>query len=140
MYKSNVFFKQTEHAGKLSTTDLHGRVRIAHGSYTPDGTEAAGSVIGLVRLPKGARVLPMSAVHFAAGQNSGLSVKVGDKANDARYFAAASVGASAVTKTLAANAAKDFLLPDEEEVIMTTAGASLVKDKVIVFDILYVVD
>ncbi len=140
MYKSNVFFKQTEHAGKLSTTDLHGRVRIAHGTYTPDGSEAAGSVIGLVRLPKGARVLPMSAVHFAAGQSASLKVKAGDADNPARYLAEVAPGSAAVTKELAANATAEYLLPAESDVIITTGDAALVKDKVIVFDILYVVD
>ena len=140
MFKSNVYTKQTETAGKNLPVDLHGRVRIAHGVYTGTGSETANSIIGLVRLPVGARVLPISVVSFEAGQASGLTVKVGDVADDDRYLASVAPGASAGSKQLAANAAGDYLLPAEQDIILTTGGAALTAGKKIVFDIFYVVD
>lgn len=140
MFKSNIFVKQTESAGKNLPVDFHGRVRLAHGTYVATGEETAGSVLGLVRLPVGARVLPTSVLHFESGQATALTCKVGDAENDARYLAASAPGSSAVSKELAANALNDYTLKAEQEIILTTAGATLAAGKKIVFDIFYVVD
>jgi hypothetical protein len=136
MFKSNIFTIQTGLTGKNMPVDYAGRVRIAHGFYTPTGKEVPGSAIGLVRLPKGARVLPISEIHFAAGQDPALTVKVGDAGNPARYFA----GAAAGTKAMNANAMGNYLTPGEEVVTLTTGGAAMAAGKEFVFDIYYVVD
>ena len=142
VYQSNVIEKQTgSNAGKLNPTELGGRVRIVHGSITPASAYAAGSVIELVRLPKGARVLPQSQLHFEAGQNASLTVKVGDGADDDRYLAAKAPGATACDVALNGNATGDYRLPAEDVVIRLTTGAqALTANKKISFDIFYVVD
>ena len=140
-YPSNIIEKQTgSNAGKLSTTELAGRVRIVHGSIVPASAYAAGSVIELARLPKGARLLPLSQIHFEAGQNASLTVKVGDSADDDRYFAAAAPGANATTISLNANRLADYVLPAEDVIKMTTGSQALASGKKIFFDLFYVVD
>ena len=82
-YQSNIMVKQTgSNAGKLQPSEFGGRVRVVHGCIIPASAYAAGSVIELARLPRGARLLPISQLHFEAGQNASLTVKVGDSADD----------------------------------------------------------
>ena len=140
-YQSNVMVKQTgSMAGKLKPVDFGGRVRLVHGSITPSAAWAAGTVIELARLPKGARLLPLSQIHFEAGQGATMTVKVGDSADDDRYFAAAAPGASAASINLAANALGDYTLPAEDVISLTTGTAALTANKAIAFDLYYVVD
>lgn len=140
-YQSNVAVKQSGvNAGKLAPVDLGGRVRLVHGSFIPGASIASGSIIELARIPKGARLLPNSMIHFEAGQSADLTVKVGDSADDDRYFAAAAPGASATSITLNANRLGDYILPGEDIITMTTGGAALTANKKIFFDIFYVVD
>lgn len=139
--KSNVAALQTTgKIGKLLPTALGGRVRLIHGTVLPDEALEAGTVIELALLPKGARLLPISQLHFEAGQNASLTIKVGDASDDDRYFAAAAPGASAASITLGANAAGDYVTTDEVVLIATTGAAALTADKKIVFDLYYVVD
>lgn len=139
--KSDVATKQTTLAldKKLNPTEFYGRVRVVHGSVTTTNG-ATGTIIELARLPKGSRLLPQSQVHFEAGQNASLTVKVGDALDDDRYFAAAAPGASAVSKNLAANVLNDYVCPEETMIFMTTGGAALTANKKITFDIFFVVD
>lgn len=140
-YKSDVMVKQTgDNAGKLYPVDFGGRVRLVHGSITPDSAYAAGTVIELARLPKGARLLPISQIHFEAGQGATMTVKVGDSADDDRYFAAAAPGASAASITLAANALGNYTLPAEDVIKVTTGTAALTANKKIAFDLYFVLD
>ena len=140
-YQSNIMAKQTgSNAGKLSTTELGGRVRVVHGSIVPASAYAAGSVIELAKLPKGARILPLSQIHFEAGQNASLTVKVGDSADDDRYFAAAAPGANETTISLNANRLGDYVFPAEDTIKLTTGAQALTANKKIVFDLFYVVD
>ena len=140
-YQSNVIAKQTgSNAGKLSTTELGGRVRVVHGSITPASAYAAGSVLELAKLPKGARVLPISQIHFEAGQNASLTVKVGDSADDDRYFAAAAPGANEASINLTGNRLADYVLPAEDTIFLTTGAQALTSGKKIFFDLFYVVD
>ena len=136
MFKSNIYTVQTGLMAKNMPVDYAGRVRVAHGSYTATGKETPRSVIGLVRLPKGARVLPISEIYFAEGQDPALTVKVGDAANPGRYFAGAAAGAKAMN----ANALGDYITPGEEVITLTTGGAAMAAGKAFVFDIYYVVD
>ena len=138
---STVAVKQTAvNGGKLSTTELGGRVRIAHGYITPASAGSAGDTVKLVRLPKGARFLPISQLHFQAGQDATLKVQVGDKNDDDRYLAATTVGASATSITLAGNAIANSVLTEETDIILKTSVAGLAASKAIDFDIFYVVD
>ena len=140
-YYSDLAAKQQNFAiAKNLPTSWAGRVRIASGVYTPTGAEAAGAVIQLTRLPKGARLLGSSRLHFMAGQDASLTVKVGDSDNGARYLAAVSPGASAGSRNLDANVLSHTLLPDEDFIVLTTGGATLSKDKTIAFEIFYVID
>lgn len=140
-YKSNIMVKQTGSlAGKLAPVDFGGRVRVVHGCIIPDSAYAAGSVLELARLPKGARLLPLSQLHFEAGQNASLTIKVGDSADDDRYLAASTPGASATSVSLNANRVGDYILPAEDVITATTAGAALTSGKKIYFDLFYVID
>jgi len=139
--KTNVAEAQTvTFGGKLLTTDLGGRVRLVHGNITPASAYASGTIIELAKLPAGARVLPQSQIHFEAGQNASLTVKVGDADDDDRYFAAAAPGASATSINLTANRLGNYVTTKEGMVIMTTGAQALTANKKIAFDLLYVVD
>lgn len=140
-YFSSVFEKQTASAaGKVSTAELGGRVRLVHGAFTPAAAVPAGSVVKLVRLPFRARLLPMSEIHFEAGQDAALTVKIGDSLDDDRYFTAAAPGATAKTIVLNANRLGDYVTPAETELILTTGAKPLAAGKKITFDLLYVTD
>ena len=123
---------------KMAPEQLGGRVRCARGKVTP-GTEAAGTIINLVKLPKGARVLPLSSLYLEAGQTATLKIQVGDAANTSRYYAATATGASAVTIPLAAAAAAPVPLAAEGWIFITTSVEALAA-KYIAFEILYVID
>ena len=138
---ASIAVKQTAvNGGKLSTTELGGRVRIAHGFIVPAAAGAAGDTVKLVRLPKGARILPQSQLHFEAGQSSALKVQVGDAADDDRYLAATTVGTAAASIDLAANAVRDTVTGAETDIVLKTSGAGLASGKVVAYDIFYVVD
>lgn len=140
-YQSNIMVKQTgSNAGKLKPSEFGGRVRVVHGSIVPASGYASGSVIELARLPKGARLLPISQLHFEAGQGATMTVKVGDSADDDRYLAATAPGANAASINLAANALGDYTLPDEDVIKVTTGTAALTASKKISFDLFYVMD
>lgn len=123
---------------KMAGEQVGGRVRTARFKVTP-GTEAAGTIINLVKLPKGARVLPQSALYLEAGQTATLKIAVGDAANAARYYPATATGASAVTIPLAAQAAAPVALAAEGWIFITTSVEALAA-KYIAGEILYVID
>lgn len=125
---------------KLMPKDFYGRVRVVAGTYTGKAADAAGTVIRLARLPKGARLLPQSKVYFEAGQDATLTVKVGDSKDDDRYFAAAAPGASAVSKELDRDALTGYALAEEMDIIMTTGVEALTADAKIGFVLLWVLD
>lgn len=140
-YKSNIMETQTGSlAAKLRPTDFGGRVRVVHGYIIPDSAYAAGSVLELARLPKGARILPISQIHFEAGQNASMTIKVGDSADNGRYLAAKAPGAAAASVPLDENRVGDYLLPEEDVIMATTDGAALAAGKKIYFDLFYVID
>ena len=140
-YQSNIMVKQTgSNAGKLKPSEFGGRVRVVHGSIVPASAYAAGSVIELARLPKGARLLPTSQLHFEAGQGATMTVKVGDSADDDRYLAAVAPGASACSVSLTGNRIADYVLPAEDVIKITTGTAALTSGKKIYFDLFYVMD
>lgn len=140
-YQSNIMTKQTgSNAGKLKPSELGGRVRVVHGHIIPDSAYASGSVIELARLPKGARLLPISQLHFEAGQGATMTVKVGDSADDDRYLAATAPGANATSVALTGNRIADYVLPEEDVISITTGTAALTSGKKIYFDLYYVVD
>lgn len=132
MPKSNLLNLTSE---KLLPTDIGGKLRIARAVYS--GTDAAGAVIELANLPKGARVLPyLSAVEVAAGQSSSLTIKVGTVADDDALLAAVAPGASYAVKPFTGS----LLLDNETKLVATTGGAALVSGKELVFLIAYVTD
>lgn len=140
-YLSDVAVKQVNGGtGRLKTTEFSGKVRAVHGTFVAAEAAAAGSVINLAVLPKGARLLPESKIYFAAGQNSSLAVTVGDSADSDRYATSVTVGAAAKTIALEANKLGSYVFPEEDVVKITTAGAALAVGKVIAFDLYYVTD
>ena len=140
-YQSNIMTKQTgSNAGKLLPSEFGGRVRVVHGSIVPDFAYASGSILELARLPKGARILPISQLHFEAGQSASMTISVGDSGDNDRYLAAKAPGASAVSVALNANVLGNYTLPEEDVIIATVGGAALTANKKIFFDLYFVVD
>lgn len=135
---SDVATKQNSDSTKTVPQEVGGRVRVAHGVITP-GTEAAGTIVNLVKLPQGARILPNSNLRIEAGQNANITIKVGDSADDDRYLAAVAMGASAATIALARNAATPYSLAAENWILITSAVDAFTA-KYIAFEIFYVID
>ena len=137
---SSVAAKQAAFADKLSPCSLGGRVRTANGYYDGKTADAAGTVINLCKLPRGARVLPSSKVYFAAGQTATTTFKAGDAGDDDRYLAATAAGASKTSLALDGNALGDYVLADEGWITVTTGVNALADGVRIAFDIYYVID
>jgi hypothetical protein len=133
-----------------------GKVRCVIAKYTaPDGNVSAGSTLRLAKLPKGARLLPNSFLMFEAGQNAGLGVRIGDDddkgtgaaADDDRYLAAATPGASAVkvelsaaTNIAAAALLTPYQLGKEAWIQVKTENQALTASKSIVAYLFYTVE
>lgn len=134
---SNLIESQNAINSKVLPSSLGGRVRIAHGSVIPNGG-LAGTVIELVRLPRGSRVLPCSTISFEAGQSESLTVKVGDVVKTDRYMPVVAPGSAATS--LMFKFVHEHVLQRETLLLLTTGGGPLAGGRKITFDILYVVD
>ena len=118
---------------KISTTELHGRVRVAYADFTAD---AAQETINMFKLPDGARIIGGRLNHAALG--SSTTVSVGHAAYtqadgtvvalDVDEYKAAASSASATGSAVAATTAlgENSLVdaPDGLIVTATTAGAN----------------
>ncbi|MDC6481092.1 hypothetical protein PQZ46_00915 [bacterium] len=118
---------------KISTTELHGRVRVAYADFTAD---AAQETINMFKLPDGARIIGGRLNHAALG--SSTTVSVGHAAYtqadgtvvalDVDEYKAAASSASATGSAIAATTAlgENSLVdaPDGLIVTATTAGAN----------------
>ena len=56
---------------KISTTELHGRVRVAYADFT---SAAAQETINMFKLPDGARIIGGRVNHAALGSSTTLSI------------------------------------------------------------------
>ena len=118
---------------KISTTELHGRVRVAYADFT---ASAAQETINMFKLPDGARIIGGRLNHAALG--SSTTVSVGHAAYtqadgtvvalDVDEYKAAASSASATGSAIAATTAlgENSLVdaPDGLIVTATTAGAN----------------
>lgn len=118
---------------KISTTELHGRVRVAYADFTAD---AAQETINMFKLPDGARIIGGRLNHAALG--SSTTVSVGHAAYtqadgtvvalDVDEYKAAASSASATGSAIAATTAlgENSLVdaPDGLIITATTAGAN----------------
>ena len=116
---------------KISTTELHGRVRVAYADFTAD---AAQETINMFKLPDGARIIGGRLNHAALG--SSTTVSVGHAAYtqadgtvvalDVDEYKAAASSASATGSAIAATTAlgENSLVdaPDGLIVTATTSG------------------
>ena len=125
-------------AAKTIPQEVHGRVRVATGTITP-GTQAAGEIINLVKLPAGARVLASSKLYFAAGQGATMTLACGDAVTANRYLTAVAPGVNACTLDLSKNVATPYNLASEGWIYLTSGTAALAA-AAISFDIYYVID
>ena len=73
---------------KLSTTELHGRVRIAYADFTAAGAQ---ETISMFKLPDGARIIGGRVNHIALGGSTQLSVGHAEYVNAAGATIAADV-------------------------------------------------
>ena len=118
---------------KISTTELHGRVRVAYADFT---SAAAQETINMFKLPDGARIIGGRLNHAALG--SSTTVSVGHAAYtqadgtvvalDVDEYKAAASSASATGSAVAATTAlgENSLVdaPDGLIITATTAGAN----------------
>ena len=117
---------------KLSTTELHGRVRVAYADFTAAGAQ---ETISMFKLPNGARIIGGRVNHAALGSSTTLSIGHAAYDNAAGTTVAADVdeykAAAASTSVSAFNIAATTALgensvvdaPDGLVVTATTAGA-----------------
>ena len=117
---------------KISTTELHGRVRVAYADFTAD---AAQETINMFKLPDGARIIggrlnhaalvsstTVSVGHAAYTKADGTAVALDvDEYKAAASSASATGSAIAATTALGENSLVDA--PDGLIVTATTAGA-----------------
>ena len=118
---------------KISTTELHGRVRVAYADFTAD---AAQETINMFKLPDGARIIggrlnhanlgtstTVSVGHAAYTQADGTVVALDvDEYKAAASSASATGSAIAATTALGENSLVDA--PDGLIITATTAGAN----------------
>tara|TARA_B100001093_G_scaffold375150_1_gene360189 strand:+ start:81 stop:527 length:447 start_codon:yes stop_codon:yes gene_type:complete len=118
---------------KISTTELHGRVRVAYADFTAD---AAQETINMFKLPDGARIIRGRVNHAALGSSTTLSIGHAAYVNAAGTTVALDVdeykAAAASTSLTSFNIANTTALgensvvdaPDGLIVTATTAGAN----------------
>ena len=118
---------------KISTTELHGRVRVAYADFTAD---AAQETINMFKLPDGARIIGGRLNHAALGSSTTVSVGHAAYTQADGTAVAADVdeykAAAAATSVSAFNIAASTALgenslvdsPDGLVVTATTAGAN----------------
>jgi len=118
---------------KISTTELHGRVRVAYADFTAD---AAQETINMFKLPDGARIIGGRVNHAALGSSTTLSIGHAAYtqadgtavAADVDEYKAAAASTSltsfniATTTALGENSLVDA--PDGLIITATTAGAN----------------
>ena len=118
---------------KISTTELHGRVRVAYADFTAAGAQ---ETINMFRLPDGARIIGGRVNHAALGSSTTLSIGHAAYVNAAGTTVALDVdeykAAAASTSVSAFNIAATTVLgensivdsPDGLIVTATTAGGN----------------
>ena len=118
---------------KISTTELHGRVRIAYADFTAAGAQ---ETINMFKLPDGARIIGGRVNHAALGSSTTVSVGHAAYDNaagttvaaDVDEYKAAASSASATGSNIAATTAlgENSLVdaPDGLVITATTAGAN----------------
>ena len=118
---------------KISTTELHGRVRVAYADFT---AATAQETINMFKLPDGARIIGGRLNHAALGSSTTVSIGHAAYVNAAGTTVAADVdeykAAAAATSVSAFNIAASTALgenslvdsPDGLVVTATTAGAN----------------
>ncbi len=98
---------------KIDTTELAGRVRVAHAEYEA-ASLASGDVIQMFNLPNGSRIISGRLAHDALGGSTTLSVGYAAHTNAAgtavSAAAAAYKAAAASTSATAVNAANTIAL------------------------------
>mgnify|MGYP000098331297 CR=1 FL=1 len=98
---------------KIDTTELAGRVRVAHAEYEA-ASLASGDVIQMFNLPNGARIISGRLAHDALGSSTTLSVGYAAHNNAAGTAVSASAAAykaaAASTSATAVNAANTIAL------------------------------
>ena len=104
---------------KIDTTELAGRVRVAHAEYEA-ASLASGDVIQMFNLPNGARIISGRLAHDALGGSTTLSVGYAAHTNAAgtavSLSAAAYKAAAASTSATAVNAANTIALGENSVV------------------------
>ena len=132
---------------KISTTELHGRVRVAYADFTAD---AAQETINMFKLPDGARIIGGRLNHAALG--SSTTVSVGHAAYtqadgtvvalDVDEYKAAASSASATGSAVASTTAlgENSLVDAPEGLVITATTAGANATGLITVQMTYVLD
>lgn len=122
-----------------------GRVKCKVDTYTGLGTETAGKVIAMGGvLPNGAMVLGITVTLSTTVSN--LTIAIGDYANTTRYFAAAALATQAAIRAdlnlgyRVATAANLTAITSDNQILLTTAGATLSAGAILTCIVLYTLD
>lgn len=126
---------------QLLSGQVDARVKVMYDTYVPLGTEAAGSTIAMGGLiPTGARIWDVQVRN--AAQNSSVTLAVGDSDTSDRYaaaYAADSVLGNPITKVGGVGYVVGTATGDNQ-ILITTAGATLGADDTIKCAIFYSID
>jgi len=113
-----------------------GKVRVQIDDYTTDASEDAGSTIKMAKLPVGATFIEAILFHGALG--AGVVLDLGDEDDPDRYLVDADCAAAGIKETRAADLAQGYTVlgkakttakKDDQEIFITTAGATLATGK-----------
>jgi len=109
-----------------------GKLRVQIDTYVTDTTETVGSTIKMGKLPVGATFIEAILFHGALGAT--VTFDLGDTNDPDRYAATLDVAAAGIKETRAVDlnqgykvlgAAKTTLGTDDQDLMITTAGATL---------------
>ena len=108
---------------KVDSGMWSGKLRVQYDSFEASSL-ASGSDISVARLPKGAMVWDVVIMHDALG--SGVTLKVGDSADDDRYVAATAAANAGVISMHNDGAIDGFGFEQtaETDVLITTGGGT----------------
>jgi len=111
---------------QIAQGQVDARLKVYTDSYTPAGTEAAGTVIQMgPTLPAGARIRNIRVIN--AAQAASVTLAVGDSNSTARYIAAYAADSLLVSGAIKA-AGFDYVIgtnSGDNQIQILTAGATL---------------
>lgn len=126
---------------QILSGQVDARVKCMVDTYVPLGTETAGSTIAMGGLiPTGARIIDVKIIN--AAQTASLTLSAGDSNSAARYTAAHAADTILVSTAIKA-AGFNYVIgtnSGDNQILITTAGATLTITAPIKLYVLYTID